>query len=337
MTKLLSGLVVAACVCAAGSRDVAGQPADGSRRELAPLVQAFRRARADVDRQVKAIDALCEAGEAGVREARALIEAEIARQQDAVKHLPAAESVPQRIAQLRKVMKDLRQDDALTKEKIVETGDPTMSELGALHAEWATGRRAVERKTAVPVAQLLQLAQLIDKLQAEWDLQGRSRPLPLPLDPLAERIDQLLAAIVSPAALTIRRVDAANAVAGTGLESSTAAGVATLNSLRIVLGLDPLVIDPELCEAASGHSRDMETRDFFSHVSPVPGKKTFQDRAQRAGTTASGENIYFGSTSSDAAVKAWFHSPPHHKNMFGDHRRVGLGRSGKIWTLMFGR
>ena len=45
-----------------------------------------------------------------------------------------------------------------------------------------------------------------------------------------------------------------------------------------------------------------------------------------------------GSTVSAAAIKGWFLSPGHHKNMLGpDHRRQGLGYAGKYWTEEFGQ
>jgi uncharacterized protein YkwD len=110
-----------------------------------------------------------------------------------------------------------------------------------------------------------------------------------------------------------------------------------LNVARTICGLRPLLYDAKLCEAAQGHSQDMATRDFFSHESPLSGKKTFSDRAKLAGTSASGENIYKGSSVSTEALKAWFVSPGHHKNMFSESaRRQGLGHDGKLWTQMFG-
>ena len=38
-----------------------------------------------------------------------------------------------------------------------------------------------------------------------------------------------------------------------------------------------------------------------------------------------------------AANQLWWHSPGHRKNVLGNHTRVGLGRSGKYWTELFGR
>ena len=116
-----------------------------------------------------------------------------------------------------------------------------------------------------------------------------------------------------------------------------ARGIEECNLLRLYVGLGALELDPKLCEAARDHSKDMAQQGFFAHESPVPGKKTPWDRAAKAGTTASGENIYMGSTNSHSANMGWFYSPGHHKNMFSPgQRRIGLGQHGSHWTQLFG-
>lgn len=114
-------------------------------------------------------------------------------------------------------------------------------------------------------------------------------------------------------------------------------GVREVNEWRLLLGLNALLIDSKLCDASRGHSDDMAKNNFFSHESPIPGKKTPWERAANEGTKASGENIYMGSSSPTSANKGWFYSPGHHKNMFkGSHKRIGLGRYASHWTQMFG-
>ncbi|MEQ1850646.1 MAG: CAP domain-containing protein [Chthoniobacteraceae bacterium] len=113
-------------------------------------------------------------------------------------------------------------------------------------------------------------------------------------------------------------------------------GIRELNEMRILLGLDPVLLDPKLATAARGHSQDMAEKGFFAHESPVPGKKTPSDRAKLAGTTGGAENIFSGNHSPRAANEGWFFSPGHHVNMFGRHRRVGMGRYERHWTQLFG-
>jgi len=107
--------------------------------------------------------------------------------------------------------------------------------------------------------------------------------------------------------------------------------------VRVLLGLNPLKIDPGLCSAARDHSTDMVKQKFFSHESPVAGKRTFQDRARKFGSAANGENIAEGQPTGAAVNQDWFHSPAHHLNMMNRHwSRVGVGRFEKTWTEMFG-
>jgi len=115
-------------------------------------------------------------------------------------------------------------------------------------------------------------------------------------------------------------------------------GVADVNVMRILIGLRAARIDPKLCNAARGHSADMNRLGFFSHTSPVPGKASPWARAKKAGTSANGECIYRGNTSPQAANQSWFFSPGHHTIMFSTGaRRLGMGRDQRAWTLMTGR
>jgi uncharacterized protein YkwD len=80
----------------------------------------------------------------------------------------------------------------------------------------------------------------------------------------------------------------------------------------------------------------MSTRGFFSHTSPVPGKKTPWDRAKRFGTQARAENIFMGPTDALRVNQGWFHSPGHHKNMLNPgFTYIGLGRYQRHWTQVF--
>ena len=122
------------------------------------------------------------------------------------------------------------------------------------------------------------------------------------------------------------------------IPAAEAKGIAECNLWRLLLGMQACVLDPKLCEAARGHSADMAEKGFFAHESPIPGKTSPWDRAAMAGTSASGENIYMGSTDPHGANEGWFYSPGHHKNMFSPAQaRIGLGNSGVHWTQMFGR
>jgi uncharacterized protein YkwD len=118
--------------------------------------------------------------------------------------------------------------------------------------------------------------------------------------------------------------------------SEEAEGIRDANRLRVLAGLPALALDPKLCLASRIHSEDMVKGGFFAHDSPVPGRKTPWDRAAAAGTSASAENIAAGHATGAAANRAWFHSPGHFINLFGNSRRIGLGKHENHWTQMFG-
>lgn len=116
-----------------------------------------------------------------------------------------------------------------------------------------------------------------------------------------------------------------------------AKGIEECNEMRMLVGLNALVLDPKLCDAGRDHSKDMQEQGFFAHESPVKGKKTPWDRARNFETSASGENIFMGSADPHSANMGWFYSPGHHKNMFSPGQmRIGLGCTGSHWTQMFG-
>ena len=109
-----------------------------------------------------------------------------------------------------------------------------------------------------------------------------------------------------------------------------------LQNMRMLIGLKALTIDVRLCAAARDHSNDMRGKSFFSHESPIPGKKQPVDRARNFGTTANSENIAYGRPSASGTNMQWFHSPGHHLNMLRSSITImGLGRSEKHWTQMF--
>ena len=149
--------------------------------------------------------------------------------------------------------------------------------------------------------------------------------------------ENLAVSLAAPLDPRTRAVLAMNAKLAEKIDPEEARAILELNLTRNLLGLPALAIDLNLCEAARDHSTDMEKQGFFSHESPVAGKKTPWDRAKRFGTTASAENIFKGTKSGKAANDGWFHSPGHHRNQMGNHTRVGVGRSGGLFTQMFGR
>lgn len=66
-----------------------------------------------------------------------------------------------------------------------------------------------------------------------------------------------------------------------------------LNIERCRRGLEPLVPDQSLRKAAARHSRNMASRRFFSHKSPISGQTTMSQRLKSVGVKfrTAGENI----------------------------------------------
>lgn len=98
-------------------------------------------------------------------------------------------------------------------------------------------------------------------------------------------------------------------------------------------GLPPLLHHPDLEKAAIDHSREMRTRNYFSHTSPVPDRATPRLRVNKYGLNPRmvAENIYecTGFDIQDTvriAVDAFINSPGHRENIlstFATH--IGIG------------
>ena len=114
--------------------------------------------------------------------------------------------------------------------------------------------------------------------------------------------------------------------------------LALVNDSRIALGLQPLVLNDALNDAAYNHSADMLENDYFDHTG-LDGSR-FWDRAEAAGYQGQprGENIASGQRSPEAVHDAWMNSDGHRANILTeDITEMGLGRAGNIWTQIFGR
>ena len=121
------------------------------------------------------------------------------------------------------------------------------------------------------------------------------------------------------------------------ISSEEYAVVFLTNQYRVLMGKPALRLNVKLCAASRDHSKDMKEKNFFDHVSPVPGKRTSADRAARFGTKAHGENIHEGSSTGESAFWSWFRSLGHHENMLEAYGEMGAGAFETMWTEMFAR
>lgn len=102
------------------------------------------------------------------------------------------------------------------------------------------------------------------------------------------------------------------------LSQAKSATLCLINQARTRRGLSSLDNASSLARAAAAHSRDMVSRDFFSHTSPAGS--TMQQRIDRAGYMdgasrwSVGETIAWGAGSQatpGSIVRSWLKSPPH--------------------------
>ncbi len=244
------------------------------------------------------------------------------------------------VMELRKTVLDLQKlGDGFTHEIIVEKADPAMAKLRAV---FVLDRGEVLDKSKDLQAErkkLTDLGRLWERCQIQMPNESAddTKTSPPTFESYLLDEENLAVSLAAPLDPRTRAVLAMNAKLAEKIDPEEARAILELNLTRNLLGLPALMIDLNLCAAARDHSTDMEKQGFFSHESPVEGKKTPWDRAKRFGTTASAENIFKGAKSGKGANDGWFHSPGHHRNQMGNHTRVGVGRSGGLFTQMFGK
>lgn len=333
-------------------------------QQIASLMNEFRQVRSDPTRRLEVIDRAAQLGPAAVKNLLEIVNKELGKQLADYRGLflkAAAEVVAKRtaeahlqeIADLRTRVLQQTRNENLTKEMIVSVSDPALARLKSLIL--IDREEILKRQPALgPRREALKV------LGAQWqqcgrwlvqedeppsgaaadvgaDTQGVHEVQVPSFDDYLAKEEEIAVALALPMNAGTRAVLGFNAQLAGRLDPEEARCVLDLNLTRNLLGLRPLQIDLALTAAARGHSADMERLDFFSHDSPVPGKATPWDRARLAGTSASGENIALGCIDGVVANGMWWHSPGHHRNMLGEHARVGVGRSGKHWTELFGK
>ncbi len=263
---------------------------------------------------------------------------------------PDRETLAQ-IEELRGKARLVTDDPELNKRLIQQELDPILTELTALTLpdaeqvlaasatlqEMANANRALLLEVHAWYEANLRGMRALDTTQQGARHVDRIGELPEPPD-AHSTIPATLRRAALHAALTPRDAETLlqNEQMQAEIDPEEADGILQLNKIRIALGLPAVRIDTKLCQASRDHSQDMLKLKFFAHQSPVPGKESFGQRAALCGTSASAENIAAGQATGEGAIRAWWYSPGHHRNMLGGHRRVGLGRADQLWTQMFG-
>lgn len=321
------------------------------RREASEAVTHFRRARGKPDKQARVVR---EAIAAGPHAASALVEVigkqtrpQLDRYRESVRRAASAlaakqagDADPAEIARLRQTVLSLRKSPELTEEMIVGQGDPAMRRLAEIFLvdrmevlEGSKKLQAERMKLQVLGQPWEQLALYLYQLMPEENMPEKAPNF----DRYLAGEEELAVGLAAPMDNATRAVLAANAALAARLDPEEFRAILALNLTRNLLGLPACAIDLKLCATARDHSADMKKLKFFAHESPVPGKKTPWDRAERFGTSASAENIAMGYQDGRAANLGWFHSPGHHVNMLDNHVRVGMGRVDTHYTELFGQ
>lgn len=136
----------------------------------------------------------------------------------------------------------------------------------------------------------------------------------------------LLLAVIILFNSTVRLV---SLVGGNILGFATNIQVQTLLQLtnieRVKLGLNPLVLNPQLTEAALAKAADMFAQNYWAHVGP-DGKQPW-DFITTAGYLYryAGENLARDFNDSDRIIAAWLASPTHRDNLINpNYQDIGL-------------
>ncbi len=92
--------------------------------------------------------------------------------------------------------------------------------------------------------------------------------------------------------------------------------IVAVNQERIKNNLKPLIVNDQLMVAAGNKAKDMSDKKYFSHVSPVDGRK-WSNFIKEAGYVyvEAGENLANGYDSVESMVEAWMNSPTHRDNI----------------------
>ncbi|NJL22183.1 MAG: CAP domain-containing protein [Leptolyngbyaceae cyanobacterium SM1_3_5] len=99
-----------------------------------------------------------------------------------------------------------------------------------------------------------------------------------------------------------------------------------VNDFRSRNGLNAVRLSDRLTAAAQGHSQNMASQDFYSHISKdgTPFDQRIRAAGYRFSTAA--ENIAAGFATADSVFNGWSNSPGHRANMLNPNmQEIGVG------------
>lgn len=97
------------------------------------------------------------------------------------------------------------------------------------------------------------------------------------------------------------------------------------NQERQNAGINPLILNNKLSEAAAKKAQDMFDNNYWAHNSPSGNTPWVFIKSSGYKYVYAGENLAKGFTTADNAVKAWMASPDHRNNMLSaNYEDVGF-------------
>ena len=120
-----------------------------------------------------------------------------------------------------------------------------------------------------------------------------------------------------------RAVEAWNEERPYGMAKTALAGMEAINRYRHALGISPIVHNAKLVRAAFKHSEEMTKLGYFSHRSPVEGRRTKEERAALEGYTEQLVECITGAGGGRRAVDFWKYDGGHHRDMIHPKYKEG--------------
>lgn len=118
------------------------------------------------------------------------------------------------------------------------------------------------------------------------------------------------------------------------------------NQERVAQGLEPLVVNAKLVDAATKKATDMINQGYFSHTSPSGLSPWYWFTKAGYKYSAAGENLARGFKESEYVNQAWMNSPTHRANILnGNYKDIGVavvtgiidGKETTIAVQLFGK
>lgn len=113
--------------------------------------------------------------------------------------------------------------------------------------------------------------------------------------------------------------------------------ITAINKIRAENNLPPLVQDKRLSQSAYEKSKDMIDRNYWSHLDPDGNMAWGNIKRNGYNYQHAGENMS-RNFNDERSIEEWMKSPTHRANILNpDYTDIGIGRSGNINVLHFGR